>query len=201
MKRVGYLGLLSAIVLLGGCQGTGKVINLNLHSLESTPQMTAPKIHVTIQPFQDLREHTEQIGLRNHWGGGKTYFTAWDGMIGNGMAQTAVEYFQQHGWKAELAGTNTSTADVLLVGKITDFSAEVNSHFWCNELTVHMEVLFEAQNQQDGSVTNIVLKADGDDTNFIFELADLEELINDVLEDAFMQFLDNTHLKGQTIKM
>ena len=201
MKRVGYLGLLSAIVLLGGCQGTGELINLDLHALQSSTQPTAQNIHVAVQPFQDLRQQTDQIGLQTHWAGGATYFTAWDGKIGKGMAQTAVEYFQQQGWTTELADANTNSADVVLIGKITDFSAEVNSHFWCNELNVHMELLLEAQNRQDGSSTKISVISDGNDTSLAFEPVDLEKLANAVLKDAFRQFLNDTHIKGKTIKM
>lgn len=201
MKRLGVMGVFGLALLLGGCQGAGEMVNLNLHSLQSPPPAQPEPLKIAVHPFEDLRSTPDRIGLRTHLGGGATYFTAWDGDIEHGMARIAVQYFRQQGWDAELADPKSPPADVTLIGKIKEFSARAKSRFGSTALEVHVLIQFEAHNKRDRSIERITLGAKGSDTSVFFDPHDLEELTNDVLKDTFMQFMKNTHVKRGALKI
>lgn len=190
------------VFLCSGCQGKGAVINFNPHALPlesaSSDSQYDPTLIIAVAPFKDRQPtHTQDgIGSRTHLGGGQTHFTAWNGNIGEGMAQLAVDYLKQRGWNASRA-SDGKNADVVLSGDVLTFTAQANSGVGFTKTTVELKVKFEAENANDRSTVRMVLGASASDTPVIFDPNDLATLINEVAKDLFNQLFRGLTLKNR----
>ncbi|MGE0472810.1 MAG: hypothetical protein AB7P17_04175 [Nitrospirales bacterium] len=196
--------------LLGGCQGTGETHNFNLHALPSSPARSEAfhddSIKILVQPFRDNRDQTQRIGHRTHFWGGTTQFNAWDGNVGDGMADLAVEYLLQRKWQATKEhpttdGSPPPPADVILTGDVLTLHANAKSGFGFTDIEVKMKVGFEAKNLFDGSTVRMVLGANGSDRVVTFDPKDVEKLTNLVAKDLFNQLFQDLTVKDKAFHL
>ena len=54
----------------------------------------------------------ERVGVRTHFWGGVTNFNAWNGKIGDGMADLSVAYLKQYKWNASRKNGTASSVSV-----------------------------------------------------------------------------------------
>ena len=201
MNRLfGPMGFL-VIFLMFGCQGTNEVVNLKVYGLAPSPDENHGTLSVAIQDFEDLRNPKGDLGQRTHFWGGHTRFTIWDGDIGSGVANAAAEYLEHSGWQVQQTGaTGSSTADVSLKGKIREFTASAKSGFGFTEFTVDTIIEYHVENRLDGSIERITVGSGGKDTVAVFGPQDMEKLVYAVLQENFDELLDETVVKGKTLK-
>lgn len=203
MKTQANWFIMMCIVSLGvaGCQGKGQTVNFNPHAFPSSMKAT-PNHHedltIVVEPFQDKRAQKTRLGSRTHFWGGATHFNAWNGNLGEGMADLALEYLQQEKWQASRATgaeppAGSAPADVILTGDILVMEANAKTGFGFTDIEVKIRVAFEAKNAVDGSTVRMVLGANGTDSVVTFDPKDVEVLTNHVAKDLFNQlFLDLT---------
>ncbi|MGP0594689.1 hypothetical protein ACTRXD_19405 [Nitrospira sp. T9] len=203
MKTQANWFIMVFIVSLGvvGCQGSGQTVNFNPHAFPSTMKATTNShedLTIVVEPFQDKRAQKTRLGSRTHFWGGATHFNVWNGNLGEGMADLALEYLQQEKWQASRATTSedpagSAPADVTLTGDILVMEANAKTGFGFTDIEVKIRVAFEAKNAVDGSTVRMVLGANGTDSVVTFDPKDVEVLTNHVAKDLFNQlFLDLT---------
>jgi hypothetical protein len=193
----------------GGCQGSGQTVNFNPHAYPATIK-ASPNHHedltIVVEPFEDKRSEKSRLGSRTHFWGGATHFNAWNGNIGDGMADLALEYLQQEKWNASRATTGDTAAgnapaDVTLTGDILVLEANAKTGFGFTDIEVKMRVAFEAKNAEDGSTVRMVLGANGTDSVVTFDPKDVEDLTNQVAKDLFHQLFQDLTVKNQSFHL
>ena len=200
---------LITVLFLGGCQGTGKVMNLDLQALPAnTRQLEAfhdDSLIIAVDDFQDIRQEKKRIGTRTHFWGGVTHFNAWDGDIGDGMANLGLEYLKQRKWnairKAPGPASSPTKPDVTLTGRVLTFEARAKSGFGFTKIDVVLKVGFEAANAVDGSSVRMVLGSNGTDTVVFFDSEDIRELTNQVAKELFDQLFRDLTVKDRAFRL
>lgn len=190
-------------LLLPGCMGTGEVINFDVEPLSTTPpEHTDPmkeSLVIAVDTFTDGRPDTKRIGVRTHIWGGITNFNAWNGEIGDGMANLALAYLKQHRWNASRSGGSGSSAsnspDATLSGKVLTWNSRAKSGFGFTAIDVTLKVLFEVTNARDGSTVRMVLGSNGSDTAVFFNSEDVRKLTNQVAKQLFEQVFRDLRVK------
>jgi hypothetical protein len=189
--------------------GTGEVINFDVEPLSTAPrEHTDPmneSLVIAVDSFKDGRPDTKRIGVRTHFWGGVTNFNAWNGEIGDGMANLAVAYLKQNGWNASPSSGSTSSAssspDAILSGKVLTWNSRAKSGFGFTEIDVNLKVLFEVTNEKDGSTVRMVLGSNGSDTVVFFNSEDVRTLTNQVAKQLFEQLFRDLKVKNGTFHL
>jgi hypothetical protein len=203
--------MMSLIASLGfiGCQGAGQTVNFDLHASPASIKTTAAHeedLTILVEPFRDSRLQSHRIGSRSHFWGGATHFNVWDGNVGEGMANLAVEYLQQKNWQAMRSPASETdagprAADVILTGNILALEANAKSGFGFTNIAVRLQVAFEGKNTVDGSTVKMVLGANGSDTVATFNPKDVEQLLNLVAKDLFNQLFRDLTVKNKAFHL
>lgn len=192
-----------------GCQGTGKTVNFNPHASPSMMKAQIPHdedLTILVEPFQDKRTEKNRIGSRTHFWGGATHFNVWNGKVGEGMGDLAMEYLKEQKWNVSRPTTSeprlgSSPADVILTGDILSFEANAKSGFGFTDIAVQIRVGFEAKNAVDGSTVRMVLGANGTDSVVMFDPQDVERLTNLVAKDLFHQLFQDLTVKNRALQL
>lgn len=199
---------LMALIMLAGCQSAGPMINVHIKAIElPSEQMrgAAKNLRILVESFEDARTNKEVLGTWIHSWGRETSFNAWNGEIGQGIAQVAVEYLQQKGWQASLgqsrATSSRNNPDVTLSGKILDLQIQAQSGSLSTQIDVTAKVEFHLKNLVDASTLQLAHGASGTKTVLSFEPEDAEELVNRVLARTFAQLLEGTHVEGRALRL
>ena len=186
--RLLFASALLVALLLPGCMGTGGTVNFDIQPLSTTPrEHTDPmneSLVIAVDTFTDGRPDTKRVGVRTHFWGGVTNFNAWNGKIGDGMADLAVAYLKQYKWNAS---RQSGTPDATLTGKVLTWDSRAKSGFGFTAIDVTMKVLFEVTNEKDGSTVRMVLGSNGADTVVFFDSDDVRKLTNQVAKQLFEQ--------------
>ncbi len=199
-----FILLMITLCTLAGCQGTGEMINFDLHPMPTKSKVVSTQhddtLRITVAPFEDKRQETARIGRRTHLWGGTTQFNVWNGQIGEGMADLAISYLQQKAWQASRqSGENFS--DVLLSGQVLKLESEAKSGFGFTNIDVRMQVRFEAKNMSDGSTVRTVLGSNGSDTVTFFDPQDIEDLTSEVAKELFDQLFRDLTVKDRAFHL
>jgi hypothetical protein len=205
----GIIMVLIASIGFVGCQGSGQTFNFDPHASPSSIKAEAyqgDSLTIFVEPFRDNRPQKNRIGSRTHFWGGATHFTVWNGNVGEGMANLALENLQQRGWQASRSpqsdtGTGNPQADVILTGDILSFEANAKSGFGFTDIAVQIRVGFEAKNAVDGSTVRMVLGANGSDSVAMFDPKDVEHLTNLVAKDLFNQLFQDLTVKNKAFHL
>lgn len=192
-----------------GCQGTGETVNFDPQASPPPARATAShheNLTILVEPFEDRRPQQHRIGSRSHFWGGVTHFNVWDGKVSEGMADLAVEYLQQQNWQAFRSaaagsGQDTPPADIILTGDILALEANAKTGFGFTDISVKIQVAFEAKNTVDGSTVKMVLGANGNDTVATFSPEDVEELLNLVAKDLFHQLFRDLAVRDKAFHL
>ncbi|WP_447971348.1 hypothetical protein [Nitrospira sp. M1] len=193
-----------ALCTLPGCQGTGEMVNFNLRPMPSNlhagEDVHDDTLRIAVSPFQDKRQEQSRIGKRTHFWGGTTQFNAWNGQIGEGMADLAVAYLQQRKWHTTQA-TEENLSNVILSGEVLKLETQAKSGFGFTDIQVSMQVRFEAKNMSDGSTVRTSLGANGSDTVILFSPKDVETLTSDVAKELFDQLFRDLTVKDRAFHL
>ncbi len=188
-----------------GCAGKGEVVNLNIHTLpseeaglESVGQ--SDRLTIRITPFEDLRPNKETLGVRTHLGGGTSIFQVGGGPAAEVTANVVAEYLTERGWEATV-GTDTAQADVVISGRLAEFSVHAKSRFFSTLLNTSLKLALRAENTADGSATTMSLEDAREDTVFWFEPSDLETLANEMLQESVRNMLASVRVKNGILRM
>jgi len=203
------MGILIISLALTGCQGTGQLHNFDPHALSSAKShseaLSPDRLMIGVVAFQDSRSHKGRIGSRTHFWGGTTNFNVWDGNLGEGMADLAIEYLRQRNWQASRseakANQETAPTDIVLTGEVLSFEANAKSGFGFTDIEVEIRVRFQAKNNSDGSAVRMVLGANGRDTVALFSPKDVEHLTNTVAKDLFQQLFQDLTVNNRAFHL
>ena len=203
ISRAFFAYFMVTLMFLGGCQGTGQVVNFDLQAIQAhSTQDEASRddsLIIAVDSFNDARQGKTRIGTRTHLWGGVTHFNAWNGKIGEGMATLGLEYLKQRHWNAiRTSGGHTSNPnppDVTLSGQVLSFDARAKSGFGFTKMDVTLKVQFEATNAIDGTTVRMILGSNGTDTVAFFDPDDMRELTNQVIKELFDQLFRDLTVK------
>lgn len=200
--------VLSICVLLAwltGCSGSGQVVNLNITALPSEEAGLqsvgqSDRLRIRITPFEDVRPNQDTLGVRTHLGGGTTAYKVGGGPATEVTATVIAEYLKQRGWDATV-GTDTTEADVVISGRLAEFSVHAKSRFFSTLLNTSLKLALRAENAADGSATTMSLEDAREDTVFWFAPSDLETLANDMLQESVRNMLASVRVRDGILRM
>ena len=193
-----------SLIALAGCAGTGEVVPLQIHPIVTGSEGGAKQssvIRVTMGSIEDGRSHMTGIGVRTHLWGGVSYFDVPGGNPADVVAQALTDYLTAKGWQVTKRGAGDTGADVVLTGKILDFSAHAKSRVGFTELTTKTKLALQAQNVADGSTVRMTLSGSGAEDVFWFDPEDVQALMNNVLTDSFGKLVQETTVENKLLRL
>jgi uncharacterized lipoprotein YajG len=193
-----------SLIALAGCAGTGEVIPLQIHPIVTGSEGVAkPRaaVRVAVGSVEDGRNHKTGLGVRTHLWGGVSYFDVPGGNTADMVAQALTDYLTAKGWQVTKQGTGNNGADVVLTGKILDFSVHAKSRVGFTEVTTKTKLVLQAQNVADGSTIRMTLNGSGEDDVFWFDPEDAQALVNDVLTDSFGKLVQDTKIENKSFRL
>ena len=193
-----------SLIAMAGCAGRGEVIPLQIHPIVTGSEGVAKQkaaVRVAVGSFEDGRNHKTGLGVRTHLWGGVSYFDVPGGNPADVVAQALADYLTAKGWQVTKRGAGESGADVVLTGKILDFSVHAKSRVGFTEVTTKTKVSLQAQNVADGSTIHMTLNGTGGDDVFWFDPEDAQALVNDVLTDSFGKLVQDTTFENKLLRL
>jgi uncharacterized lipoprotein YajG len=203
-RRQTLLICLVSLVALAGCAGTGEVIPLQIHPIVTGAEGVAKQraaVRVAVGSVEDGRSHKTGLGVRTHLWGGVSYFDVPGGNPADVVAQALTDYLTAKGWQVTKRGAGDNGADVVLTGKILDFSVHAKSRVGFTEVTTKTKLALQAQNVADGSTIRMTLNGSGGDDIFWFDPEDAQALVNDVLTDSFGKLVQDTKIENKSLRL
>ena len=202
-RRTLLMGWVSLIALTG-CAGTGEVIPLQIHPIVTGSEGVAKQraaVRVAVLSFEDGRTHKTGLGVRTHLWGGVSYFDVPGGNPADVVTQALVDYLTANGWQVTKRGAGDNVADVVLTGKVVDFSVQAKSRVGFTEVTTKTKITLQGQNVADGSTIRMTLNGSGGDDVFWFDPEDAQALANDVLTDNFGKLVQDTTVDNKQLRL
>ena len=193
-----------SFIALAGCAGRGEVVPLQIHPIVTGSEGVAKQktaARVTIGPFEDSRSHKTGLGVRTHLWGGISYFDVPGGNPADVVAQALTDYLTVKGWQVTKRGAGDNEADVVLTGKILDFSVHAKSHVGFTEVMTKTKLALQAQNVADGSTVRMTLNGSGGDEIFWFDPEDAQALASEVLTDSFSKLVQDTTIENKQLRL
>ena len=193
-----------SLVALAGCAGTGEVIPLQIHPIVTGSEGVAKQraaVRVAMGSVEDGRSHKTGLGVRTHLWGGVSYFDVPGVNPADVVAQALTDYLTAKGWQVTKRGAGDNGADVVLTGKILDFSVHAKSRVGYTEVTTKTKLALQAQNLADGSTIRMTLNGSGGDDIFWFDPEDAQALVNDVLTDSFGKLVQDTKIENKSLRL
>ena len=193
-----------SLIALAGCTGTGEVIPLQIHPIVTGSEGVARQraaVRVAVGSVEDGRSHKTGLGVRTHLWGGVSYFDVPGDNPADIVAQALADYLTAKGWQVTKRGAGDNEADVVLTGKILDFSVHAKSRVGFTEVTTKTKLALQAQNVADGSTIRMTLNGSGADDIFWFDPEDAQALVNDVLTDSFGKLVQDTTVENKQLRL
>lgn len=193
-----------SLITLAGCAGTGEVIPLQIHPIVTGSEGVARQraaVRVAVGSVEDGRSHKTGLGVRTHLWGGVSYFDVPGGNPADVFTQALTDYLTAKGWQVTKRGAGDNGADVVLTGKILDFSVHAKSRVGFTEVTTKTKLALQAQNVADGSTIRMTLNGSGGDDVFWFDPEDAQALVNDVLTDSFGKLVQDTTVENKLLRL
>jgi uncharacterized lipoprotein YajG len=193
-----------SLIALAGCAGTGEVIPLQIHPIVTGSEGVAKQraaVRVAVGSVEDGRTHKTGLGVRTHLWGGVSYFDVPGGNPADVVAQALSDYLTAKGWQVTKRGAGEAGADVILTGKILDFSVHAKSRVGFTEVTTKTKLALQAQNVADGSTIRMTLNGSGADDVFWFDQEDAQAIVNDVLTDSFGKLVQDTKIENKSLRL
>jgi uncharacterized lipoprotein YajG len=203
-KRRTLLMCWLSLIALAGCAGTGEVIPLQIHPIVTGSEGVATQraaVRVAVGSVEDGRGHKTGLGVRTHLWGGVSYFDVQGGNPADVVTRALTDYLTAKGWQATKRGAGENVADVVLTGKILDFSVHAKSRVGFTEVTTKTKLALQAQNVADGSTIRMTLNGSGGDDVFWFDPEDAQALVNDVLTDSFGKLVQDTKIENKSLRL
>ncbi|GKS57710.1 hypothetical protein YTPLAS18_12370 [Nitrospira sp.] len=199
------VGLLSMVILIGGCASQGEVINLAVPALRDpgnapVSKNAGPKVGVV--RFEDKRSNKAWLGTLTGRFGGEERFNVRGNDAGQAVANALADYLRSKGWQAAVVTDATQASnDVALSGEIQDLSVDAKKGFFSTGLTSKSKVMVQGSNRGDGSKVRMTLTGTGENSVFWFSQDDAQELVNDVLTESFHKLTSQTKFEGGALKL
>lgn len=193
-----------SLVALAGCAVRGEVIPLQIHPIVTGSEGVAKQraaVRVAMGSVEDGRSHKTGLGVRTHLWGGVSYFDVPGVNPADVVAQALTDYLTAKGWQVTKRGAGDNGADVVLTGKILDFSVHAKSRVGYTEVTTKTKLALQAQNLADGSTIRMTLNGSGGDDIFWFDPEDAQALVNDVLTDSFGKLVQDTTVENKQLRL
>lgn len=193
-----------SLIALAGCAGRGEVIPLQIHPLVTGSEGVAKQraaVRVAVGSVEDGRSHKTGLGVRTHLWGGVSYFDVPGSNPADVVAQALTDYLTAKGWQVTKRGAGDAGADVVLTGKILDFSVHAKSRVGFTEVTTKTKLALQAQNVANGSTIRMTLNGSGADDVFWFDPEDAQALVNDVLTDSFSKLVQDTTVENKQLRL
>lgn len=193
-----------------GCSGSGEVLNLDLRALPSAPgslsQVKDTKTtKVFVQVLEDTRPDTKRLGVRTHFGGGKTYYNVQGGDAGATVARIIAEYLRQEGVTVGVGTPGVTKVegdiDVILSGQVLDFSVRAKSRFGSTIMTTVLKLSLIAKNTSDNSSTGMTIDDTREDTVVSYDDEDLENLANTMLQQSIRKLLQDMTFENKKVRL
>jgi hypothetical protein len=208
--RRGSRALLLTLALLvgGGCSGTGEVFYLDVVPRSSAAKAAQVEpVKIVIEPFDDLRSD-KRVGVRTHLGGGVSYFDVAGGKPGEVVAQALARRLSQQGWQdkawdvtvAPASGKDAGTADIIVTGQVMEFSAQAKSRFFNTKLTAGNKLVLQAKNMGDRSVVTRTVESNRSGIVFWYDTSDVQELLASTLQDSLDRLIADTKVENRALR-
>ena len=193
-----------SLLALAGCVGTGEVIPLQVHPIVTGSEGVVKQgaaVRVVVGLFEDDRSHKTNLGNRTHLWGGVSYFDVPGGRPAEVVAQALTDYLTAKGWLVTKRKAGDNGADVVLTGKILDFSVHAKSRVGFTEVMTKTKLALQGQNVADGSTIRMTLNGSGSDDIFWFDPEDAQSLLNEVLTDSFGKLVQDTTIENKQLRL
>jgi hypothetical protein len=193
-----------SLIALAGCASSGEVIPLQIHPIVTGSEGVAKQraaVRVAVGSVEDGRSHKTGLGVRTHLWGGVSYFDVPGGDPADVVAQALTDYLTTKGWQVTKRGAGNDGADVVLTGKILEFSVHAKSRVGYTEVTTKTKLALQAQNVADGSTIRMTLNGSGGDDIFWFDPEDAQVLVNEVLTDSFGKLVQDTMVENKQLRL
>ena len=193
-----------SLIAVAGCAGTGEVIPLQIHPIVTGSEGVAKQraaVRVAVGSVEDGRSHKTGLGVRTHLWGGVSYFDVPGSNPADVVARALTDYLTAKGWQVTKRGVGDNGADVVLTGKILDFSVHAKSRVGFTEVTTKTKLALQAQNVADGSTIRMTLNGSGGNDVIWFDPEDAQALVNDVLTDSFGKLVQDTKIENTSLRL
>lgn len=193
----------ACVLAVGGCASTGEVVTLDIKAVaptaEAGKQQKIEAVRVSVGGFEDARADKSMLGQRLHLLGGKTPYNFPEGKLGPTVSRVIADHLKTQGWSAE--PSQAGAGDVMLTGKVMEFSANSVSKVFSTEMTVKTKLAVEAKNLADNSTVRMTVSSDGSQSVFWYADEDLEELASAVITEGIDKFVQNTKFEGKVLRL
>jgi len=194
--------VLGCALAVGGCASTGEVVTLDIKAISSTAgagkQQKVDTVRVSVGVFEDARTDKSMLGQRLHLLGGKTRYNLLDGKVGLTVSKVVADHLRAQGWSADLS--QAGAGDVVLTGKVVEFSANSVSKVFSTEMTVKTRLALEAKNIADNSTLRMTVSSDGSQSVFWYADEDLQDLASAVITEGIDKFVQNSKFEGKVLR-
>jgi hypothetical protein len=194
--------ILATSVLMSGCAGTGDSIPVSFKPAADLGKEPAPSGPVVaVSPFEDGRSDRASLGARHTVWGREKAFTFQGGTPGELTAQAFASFLKKKGWKADYMKNpaEADNADIHISGKILVLSVDAQGAIGGTNVVAKSKVLIQAKNKADGSKITDTVSHSGSYRVFWFEDPDAEEILSDVVEKNFDQFVASIRIDGNRV--
>jgi hypothetical protein len=194
--------VLAASISATGCAGNGEPVSISFESptdLGRETTLSGPV--VAVSPFEDGRSDRANLGARHTVWGREKVFTLQGGAPGEPTARALVSFLNKKGWKAHYAKNQVEaeSADIHISGKILVLSVDAQGAIGGTNVIAKSKVLIHAKNKTDGSRISDTVSHSGTYRVFWFEDQDAEEILSEVTEKNFDQFVASTKIEGNRV--
>ena len=200
MKPFFLAGCLLVGLTFAGCQVSEHVVTLKLNKMNSKAESTGSKLLVAVSSFSDQRPSTDHLGVHIYQGGEKTYFDLMDGNVSSHVTKSFIGFLNNSGFSAKAVGDGESP-DVTIDAVLKTFAVKATDYFLTSSLEVDVTMEFTIHNAADKSTVHVTSVSGGTNEDFIYNTKGyLEELLNEALNEGFVQLLEETEIRGKALR-
>ena len=201
MKPFFLTGCLLVGLMFAGCQVSEHVVTLQLNEMNSEAESTGSELLVAVSPFSDQRPSTDHLGVHIYQGGEKTYFDLnKDENVSSHVTNSFIGFLNNSGFSAKAVGDGQSP-DVTIDAVLKTFTVKATDYFLTSSLEVDVTMEFTIHNSADKSTVHVTSVSGGTNEDFIYDTEGyLEELLNEALNEGFVQLLEETEIRGKALR-
>lgn len=201
MKPFFLTGCLLVGLLFAGCQVSEHVVTLQLNKMDSETEGTGSNLLVAVASFSDQRPSTDHLGVHIHQGGEKTYFELMDGNVSPHVRDSFIAFLNDKSGFSAKAVEEVQSPDVTIDAVLKTFTVKATDYFLTSSLEVNVAMEFTIHNATDESTVHVTSASGGTNEDFIYDTKGyLEELMNEALNEGFVQLLEETEIRGKALR-
>ena len=168
--------------------------------MNSEAEGTGSNLLVAVSSFSDQRPSTDHLGVHIHQGGEKTYFDLKNENVSSLVTDSFIAFLNNSGFAAK-AGKEVQSPDVKIDAVLKTFTIKATDYFLTSSLEVDVTMEFTIHNAADKSTVHVTSVSGGTNEDFIYDTEGyLEELMNEALNEGFVQLLEETEIRGKALR-